>query len=86
MYISGMENARNYIRLAKLGCKCYDLSESALLKLKNQWMEEQKSNIVLVCIEQPGLPSIKMLAEAGLIGKIGLNSSGTVFLSCFSRQ
>ena len=39
-------------------------------------MEEQKPNIVLLCIEQQGLPSIKTLVEAGLIGKIGLNSAG----------
>ncbi|CAK7269395.1 hypothetical protein SEPCBS119000_003546 [Sporothrix epigloea] len=40
------------------------------------WMEEQKENLVLVHIAQPGRPSIKYLAEAGLIGKIGLNSKG----------
>lgn len=39
-------------------------------------MQEQKPNIVLIHIEQRGLPSIKMLAEAGLVGKIGFNSSG----------
>ena len=39
-------------------------------------MEEQKENLVLVNITQPGLPSIKYLAEAGLVGKIGLNSKG----------
>ncbi|CAK7275433.1 hypothetical protein SEPCBS57363_006678 [Sporothrix epigloea] len=40
------------------------------------WMEEQKENLVLVHITQHGRPSIKYLAEAGLIGKIGLNSKG----------
>ena len=39
-------------------------------------MEEQKENLVLVHITQHDRPSIKYLAEAGLIGKIGLNSKG----------
>jgi isopenicillin-N N-acyltransferase-like protein len=40
------------------------------------WMEEQKTNIVLLTIAQPGYPVIKIVTEAGIIGKIGLNSSG----------
>jgi len=39
-------------------------------------MEEQKENLILVTIEHPPRPTIKMVTEAGLIGKIGLNSSG----------
>lgn len=39
-------------------------------------MVEQKQNMVLLTIHQQGLPTIKMVTEAGLIGKIGLNSSG----------
>lgn len=39
-------------------------------------MVEQKQNLVLVSIHQQGLPTIKMVTEAGLIGKIGLNSRG----------
>lgn len=39
-------------------------------------MVKQKQNIVLVTIHQEGLPTIKMVTEAGLIGKIGLNSNG----------
>ncbi|KAF2093449.1 isopenicillin-N N-acyltransferase [Rhizodiscina lignyota] len=40
------------------------------------WQEAQKPNIVVLHIEQEGKPSIKMVSEAGLIGKIGLNSKG----------
>jgi len=40
------------------------------------WMVEQKSNLVNVTIEQPGKPTIKMITEAGIIGKIGLNENG----------
>ena len=39
-------------------------------------MEEQKENLVAVEIHQQSLPAIKMITEAGMIGKIGLNSSG----------
>lgn len=39
-------------------------------------MEEQKPNLVVLTIEQPEKPTMKMITEAGLIGKIGLNSAG----------
>ncbi|KAK4496273.1 hypothetical protein PRZ48_012253 [Zasmidium cellare] len=40
------------------------------------WDDRQKANLVKMTIEQPGKPTIKMMTEAGLIGKIGLNSAG----------
>lgn len=40
------------------------------------WMKEQKQNLVILTIAQPGIPVIKIVTEAGIIGKIGLNSSG----------
>lgn len=39
-------------------------------------MEEQKQNIVIVSIYQDSLPTIKMVTEAGILGKIGFNSAG----------
>lgn len=39
-------------------------------------MEQQKENLVLLTIEQAGKPTIKMVTEAGILGKIGLNSAG----------
>jgi len=41
-------------------------------------MEEQKPNIIILTIHQPSLslPTIKMVTEAGIIGKIGLNAHG----------
>ena len=39
-------------------------------------MEEQKPQLIALTIEQVGKPTIKMITEAGLIGKIGLNSAG----------
>jgi isopenicillin-N N-acyltransferase-like protein len=39
-------------------------------------MEEQSQNLIQLTIAQAGKPTIKMITEAGLIGKIGLNSAG----------
>lgn len=39
-------------------------------------MEAQKANLILLTIEQSEKPTIKMVTEAGIIGKIGLNSAG----------
>lgn len=39
-------------------------------------MEDQKPNLVILSIYQDGFPAIKMVTEAGIIGKIGLNSCG----------
>lgn len=40
------------------------------------WDNEQIPNIVSLHIEKPGVPRIHMMTEAGIIGKIGLNSHG----------
>lgn len=39
-------------------------------------MDEQAANLIQLTIIQDSLPTIKIIAEAGMIGKIGLNSSG----------
>lgn len=39
-------------------------------------MEAQKENLVILTIEQAHKPTIKMVTEAGILGKIGLNSMG----------
>lgn len=39
-------------------------------------MERQKQNLVVLTISQPSKPQIKMVTEAGLMGKIGLNRAG----------
>lgn len=40
------------------------------------WQEAQKKNLIVLTIAQAGKPTIKMVTEAGLIGKIGMNSAG----------
>ncbi len=41
-------------------------------------MEEQRANLICIAIQPDGgrLPRIRMMTEAGLIGKIGLNEAG----------
>ena len=40
------------------------------------WQTPQKANLIHLLISQPSRPSIDIITEAGIIGKIGLNSSG----------
>lgn len=49
---------------------------SSFLAQNWDWMEEQKGNLIILTVVQPDKPTIKMVTEAGLIGKIGLNSAG----------
>lgn len=40
------------------------------------WREPIKDNLIILKIQQVGKPSIFMVTEAGILGKIGFNSSG----------
>ncbi|KAI9376125.1 AAT-domain-containing protein [Aspergillus egyptiacus] len=40
------------------------------------WQPAQKPNLIILSITQPPKPAIQIVTEAGIIGKIGLNSSG----------
>ncbi|KAL8731546.1 MAG: hypothetical protein Q9181_004267 [Wetmoreana brouardii] len=40
------------------------------------WQQEQKVNLIRLRINQQNKPNIDMITEAGIIGKIGLNSVG----------
>lgn len=41
-----------------------------------KWMEEQKQNLIILDITRDDGPRIKMITEAGIIGKIGFNELG----------
>lgn len=47
-----------------------------LTQQPKQWMNAQKPNLILTKIAQDGKPTILQITEAGIIGKIGFNSSG----------
>ncbi len=40
------------------------------------WVGRQREALILLRIRQPGRPSVVMITEAGLVGKIGLNEAG----------
>jgi isopenicillin-N N-acyltransferase-like protein len=53
-------------------------NSQSLLAQNWDWMSAQKQNLIALTIHQQSQnkPTIKMITEAGLIGKIGLNSAG----------
>jgi isopenicillin-N N-acyltransferase-like protein len=60
------------------GCTtlAWKTSDTCFMGQNWDWMEAQKKNVVLLHIKQPDKPDIKLITEAGLIGKIGINSAG----------
>lgn len=63
------------------GCtalSCKDDAGTSFLAQNWDWMREQRPNLVVCHISQPGtcMPDLSMVTEAGVIGKIGLNSKG----------
>lgn len=63
---------------AELGCMHTSQSvyEEYLEADLKQWMTEQKQNLIITKITQANKPTIVQITEAGIIGKIGFNSSG----------
>ena len=51
-------------------------ASQALLAQNWDWRAHQLANLIHMTISQPGRPTIAMITEAGIIGKIGLNSQG----------
>ncbi|KAK7715954.1 hypothetical protein SLS57_006705 [Botryosphaeria dothidea] len=49
---------------------------SAFIAQNWDWRAEQRANLIALSIDQPNLPSIRMVTEGGIIGKIGFNSAG----------
>lgn len=73
-------NVRTEITFGLFSDGCTALSwrtDSASYLAQNwDWMDAQAENLIQLTIEQQGKPTISMITEAGLIGKIGLNSAG----------
>ncbi|OQV07972.1 Fungal specific transcription factor domain-containing protein [Cladophialophora immunda] len=73
-------NVRTEIAFGLFSDGCTSLSwnteHHAFLGQNWDWMELQKENLVQINIIQTDLPTIKMITEAGIIGKIGFNSCG----------
>ena len=64
--------------LARDGCTAifWKRDNSSFLAQNWDWQEEQEKNLISLNISQKGKPAISMITEAGIIGKIGLNSRG----------
>ncbi|KIV79651.1 hypothetical protein PV11_07199 [Exophiala sideris] len=73
-------NARSDIAhgLFSDGCSSlgWDRKQHGVLLAQNwDWTTEMQKNVVLMTITQPDKPSIWMVPEAGMVGKIGFNSA-----------
>ncbi|KAL6717056.1 hypothetical protein ACLMJK_004970 [Lecanora helva] len=64
--------------MSKDGCTALYLrdSNSTFLSQNWDWQEEQQENLINLHITLPSKVAINMITEAGIIGKIGLNSNG----------
>ncbi|MCJ1380185.1 hypothetical protein MMC17_003288 [Xylographa soralifera] len=73
-------NARTEIAYGMFDDGCTALSwkcDSVSILAQNwDWQTEQAENLIRLQIRQESKPSIDMICEAGIIGKIGLNSAG----------
>ncbi|KAL0068297.1 hypothetical protein AAF712_004684 [Marasmius tenuissimus] len=74
-------NARSEIALGLFSDGCtslgwkYSESGEVFLAQNWDWTPRVQENLAMVSIEQPGLPTVYMVTEAGIVGKIGFNSS-----------
>jgi len=75
-------NCRSEIALGKwtdgctsLGVKLREGQAAELLAQNWDWNGKMRENVALMSIERRGKPRIWMVTEAGIIGKIGFNSS-----------
>lgn len=50
--------------------------ETTVLAQNWDWRPALRESMVLLLVEQPGKPSLTMLTEAGIVGKLGFNSAG----------
>lgn len=64
--------------MSKDGCTAlYWRNLSSTFLAQNwDWQEEQQENLISIQIHRENKPTVAMITEAGIIGKIGLNSSG----------
>ncbi|KAJ5386319.1 hypothetical protein N7509_008860 [Penicillium cosmopolitanum] len=74
-------NCRSEIALGRFSDGCTALSwkksnNARVLSQNWDWTATVKNNLAMVSIEQIGKPTIYMVTEAGIVGKIGFNSAG----------
>ena len=75
--------------MAMDGCTAlsWTTDDASFLAQNWDWQTEQTENLIHLQIDRQPKPSIAMITEAGIIGKIGLNSSGVgVCLNAVSKK
>lgn len=74
-------NCRSEIALGRFSDGCTSLSwkkgaEATVLAQNWDWTVDVKKNLAMMSIEQKAKPTIYMITEAGIVGKIGFNTAG----------
>ncbi|KAJ9294433.1 hypothetical protein DTO271G3_7008 [Paecilomyces variotii] len=74
-------NCRSEIALGKFSDGCTSISwkksdNERILAQNWDWTAQVKRNLAMMAIEQIGKPTIYMVTEAGIVGKIGFNTAG----------
>ncbi|MBN1991415.1 MAG: peptidase C45 [Anaerolineae bacterium] len=75
-YIYALNARSEILGLATSECTAIYFRSTRLLGQNWDWAKELEALAVLMRIKQPGKPTIGMLTEPGIIGKIGMNSNG----------
>lgn len=75
-YIYALNARSEILSLEPTECTALYFQTTHLLGQNWDWAKPLEDLIVLMRIEQPDAPAICMVAEPGIIGKIGLNSNG----------
>lgn len=75
-YIYALNSRSEILSLEPVECTALYFQTTRLLGQNWDWAKPLEDLIVLMRIKQPAAPDICMLAEPGIIGKIGLNSHG----------
>lgn len=76
LYIYALNARSELLALEANECTALYFQSTRLLGQNWDWARPLEELIVLMRIEQPNGPTISMIAEPGIIGKIGMNSSG----------
>jgi isopenicillin-N N-acyltransferase-like protein len=76
LYIYALNARSEILALAPSECTALYFQSTRLLGQNWDWAKPLEELIVLMRIEQPNGHQIMMITEPGIIGKIGLNSSG----------
>lgn len=76
MYLYALNSRSELLSLDPNECTAIYFQSTRILGQNWDWAKELEEMTVLMRIEQPNGHTIRMITEPGIIGKIGMNSSG----------